>query len=327
MKRVFIANFGRENYEWPNCLRRSTVATMNSVETHDLWLAGNREAFIQKSMKVERTARGIAPTRGVASRWFNLMTIISETSGDIWLHREKNELWWTESLAEAPIFDLSEDPTWSQPRQVYVCHKPCKPWSRTSMNGSRLEWNGLHPKARDFLSTEATLQQLSSDYAEYALTLLQGTDLTLWHERQKWKDKPSLFKASPVKNFGGIERSAFDMARTAWQTTLAANGQEEIRTVKNKNFGFRDQDELRTYLEDLFKMQEGICELTGLPLQHWSSEGDKNFFCSLDRIDSDGHYEPGNLQIVCQFANRWKSDSSNAEFIRLIQLLKNSAAA
>ncbi|WP_411960507.1 hypothetical protein ACK3BE_06165 [Pseudomonas mandelii] len=324
MKRVFIANFGRENYEWPKCHRRSTVATMNAVETHDLWLAGNREAFIQTTMEVGQTARGTSPTRGVASRWFNLMTIIAETSGDIWIHREKNELWWTESLPDAATFELSEDPTGTKPRPVYVCHKPCKPWSNKSLSGSRLEWNGLHPKARDFLSTEATLQQLSPDYAEYALALVHGTDLKPWHERKLWEDKPGLRKAGPVNAFGDIERSAFSMARTAWQTTQAANGQEETRTVKNKNFGFHDQDELRAYLEELFKMQEGICELTGLPLQHVGSEDDKDLVCSLDRIDSNGHYEPGNLQIVCQFANRWKSDSDNAGFIRLVQLLKNS---
>lgn len=326
MKRVFIANFGRENYEWPNCLSRSTVTTMNTVKTHELWEAGDREAFIQTSMLFEKTAYGVAPTRSTASRWFNLMTIVAETSGDIWIHRDKNELWWTESLPDAPVFELSEDPTGDKPKPVWVCHKACKPWSSKSLRGNRLEWNGLHPKARDFLSTEATLQQLSADYAEYALALIQGDDLSPWHERQVWKNKPSLRKAGPVKTFGDLERSAFNMARTAWQTTLAANGQEETRTVKIKNFGFRDEEELRTYLEDLFKKQEGICELTGLQLQHQGSEDDTELVCSLDRIDSSGHYEPDNLQIVCRFANRWKSDSDNAGFIRLVELLKNSRA-
>ncbi|VVN21395.1 hypothetical protein [Pseudomonas fluorescens] len=325
MKRVFIANFGRENYEWPNCLHRSTVATMNSVETHDLWVANNREAFVEKSMRVEQTARGITPTRAVASRWFNLMTIIAETSGDIWIHREKNELWWTESLPDAPTFELNDDPTWSKPRQAYVCHKPCKPWSSKSLSGSRLEWKGLHPKARDFLSTEATLQQLSPDYAEYALALVQGTDLNPWHERPVWKDKQSLRKVGPSTSFGDLQRSVFEMAQTAWRTTQAANGQEETRTVKVKDFGFRDQDELRAYLQELFTLQEGLCALTGLLLRHHSPDVDEELVCSLDRIDSNGHYEPGNLQIVCRFANRWKSDRGNTEFMRLVQLLKNSS--
>jgi hypothetical protein len=32
--KVFIANFGRENYEWPACLAPSTIATMNDATTH-----------------------------------------------------------------------------------------------------------------------------------------------------------------------------------------------------------------------------------------------------------------------------------------------------
>lgn len=115
MKRVFIANFGRENYEWPNCLSRSTVATMNSVKTHGFWEAGDREGFIETCLNSEKTARNMIPTQGVASRWFNLMTIIAETSGDIWIHREKNDLWWTESLPDAPAFELGEDPSTTPP--------------------------------------------------------------------------------------------------------------------------------------------------------------------------------------------------------------------
>lgn len=47
---------------------------------------------------------------------------------------------------------------------------------------------------------------------------------------------------------------------------------------------------------------------------------------SLDRIDSNGHYMLGNLQIVCRFANRWKSDGDNDNFMRLIRLLKKQQA-
>lgn len=32
--------------------------------------------------------------------------------------------------------------------------------------------------------------------------------------------------------------------------------------------------------------------------------GDPELAASLDRIDSDGHYERGNLQVVCWFSNR-----------------------
>jgi hypothetical protein len=49
---------------------------------------------------------------------------------------------------------------------------------------------------------------------------------------------------------------------------------------------------------------------------------DKNLLPSVDRKDSNGHYEVGNLQIVCQFINFWKGDSDNEEFKRLLMLVR-----
>ncbi len=43
---------------------------------------------------------------------------------------------------------------------------------------------------------------------------------------------------------------------------------------------------------------------------------------SLDRIDSDGHYVPGKLHIVCRFINRWKSDGDDKNFRRLLSVLR-----
>ena len=108
------------------------------------------------------------------------------------------------------------------------------------------------------------------------------------------------------------------------KTTQHANGQLQERNVKNKEFRFRNELELEQHIIDLIKMQDGMCALTDLPLEMDEVYGDKELFCSLDRIDSDGHYEAGNLQVVCRFANRWKSDSDDREFRRLIYLIKSS---
>jgi hypothetical protein len=43
---------------------------------------------------------------------------------------------------------------------------------------------------------------------------------------------------------------------------------------------------------------------------------------SLDRIDSSGHYEAGNLQVVCRFINRWKGADQNVQFVRLMDTLR-----
>ena len=64
---------------------------------------------------------------------------------------------------------------------------------------------------------------------------------------------------------------------------------------------------LTAQVEALLSDQDRRCAITNLPLQLDGQEQDKEFLPSLDRIDSNAHYEPGNLQVVCRFVNRWKS--------------------
>jgi hypothetical protein len=61
-------------------------------------------------------------------------------------------------------------------------------------------------------------------------------------------------------------------------------------------------------------------------LQFHGPDAEKNLLPSLDRIDSDGHYEEGNLQVVCQFINFWKGASDNEEFKRLLMLVRDVEA-
>jgi hypothetical protein len=77
-------------------------------------------------------------------------------------------------------------------------------------------------------------------------------------------------------------------------------------------------------LNALLELQEGLCAITGLKLQFYGDEDDKEMLCSLDRVDSDGHYEIGNLQIVCRFVNRWKSDGDDRQFRRLLDLVRSA---
>jgi len=324
--KVFIANFGRENYEWTVCQARSTVATMNDVSAQPYWEAGDREGYIQLRMK-GKTAAGITPTKPVASRWFNLMTIISESSGDIWIHREKDQFWWTASRVDPPVFEAKTEPVGDR-RNVIVCHKPCDPWSDRNRKGNRLEWNGLHPKAREFLFTEGTLQQLSVENAEYALALIDGTDLSPWHDRSVWKAKAEKArgKRSVATIFNAKQRAAARMAMTARDTVLGANGQQVLRTMKNKELRFPNQQDRERYLIDLIELQEGVCAITGITLQYDGEHDDGELLCSLDRIDSDGHYEPGNLQVVCRFVNRWKGDGRDEAFRRLLSVVRSTAS-
>ncbi|HEY7576464.1 MAG TPA: hypothetical protein VH855_02625 [Acetobacteraceae bacterium] len=80
---------------------------------------------------------------------------------------------------------------------------------------------------------------------------------------------------------------------------------------------------LEKLLLELIKKQESRCALTGIPF-HFPRDPncDKELLPSPDRIDSSGHYEPGNIQIVCRFVNFWKGDSDDAEFRRLLALVR-----
>ena len=83
--------------------------------------------------------------------------------------------------------------------------------------------------------------------------------------------------------------------------------------------------ELATYIADLMEAQNNLCKLTGLRMLLDNEHGVEALRCSLDRIDSDKHYEKGNLQLVCQFVNLWKNNTPNQDFIRLLKLVRSTS--
>src|SRR6266496_1843229 len=127
---VFIANFGRGNWAWQDCLKHSTLVVMDDERVHSFWLHNDREGYIQEAQRVLRLASGGPVTKPVASRWFNLNTILATTVGDLWIHREKTEVWWTESVNANPEFQVIDDPQpLSGPARIYLYHKQCSAWS------------------------------------------------------------------------------------------------------------------------------------------------------------------------------------------------------
>lgn len=323
--RVYIANFGQQNYLWPECRARSTVATINNVAVHPFWERRDRDGYIAYALANMKTARGETPTRSVASRWYGLTDDIANTSEDVWIHREKEQLWWTTSLSGPVEIDLK--PSHNRDRdgpEIYEIHKPAEPWSDKTRSGAPLSWNGLHPKAKDFLFTEGTLQQLSLGNAKYALALIAGDDLSPWHDQLAWKAKSERHRRNAATTFEPWQKAAWRMADTTFQTVAQSNGQQVMTTQKNKTCEFT-KEELRAYIETLIRDQDRLCAMTGILLQFDGDEDDKELLCSLDRIDSDGHYTRGNLQVVCRFVNRWKGAGVDAEFRRLIGLVRTTA--
>lgn len=318
--KVYIANFGRGNKDWPQCLAEKCLLTRTSDIEYGFWQSDDRKGFIEHAVNYTETAKGARPTRPLASRWFNLLSIISESRRDLWIHRAKEEIWWTVSGEDAAdISKISGPPADAQ----VTIKKRSLGWSKANKMGAVLLWDALHPKARDFLFTEGTLQQLNHDYAHYAHALVSGLPLTDWHERPLWATKLQLARKPGGKTFDAKSRTIVRMAMTALQTVNASNGQLVNHHIKNKNLGFDDQSQLEAYILKVFDDQEGLCAVTEIPMQLDNEDEDKNLRCSLDRIDSSKHYEPGNLQIVCRFINNWKSDGGEVEFRRLIQLVRS----
>lgn len=80
--------------------------------------------------------------------------------------------------------------------------------------------------------------------------------------------------------------------------------------------------QLTAHVTSLLDLQQNRCALTGIPFNYNSPDADPNLLPSPDRIDSNGHYEQGNIQIVCRFVNFWKRDMDNDEFKRLLMLVR-----
>lgn len=87
-----------------------------------------------------------------------------------------------------------------------------------------------------------------------------------------------------------------------------------VSKIKTKLSRGRDIDFLVSldYLDELWVSQDGCCAYTNIPL----SFGDNASECtaSLDRIDSSGNYEEGNVQFVHKVINVMKWNLSDSEF-------------
>lgn len=66
-RRVYVANFGREKFEWPKCLAGNYIATMQDRRAHEYWAAGDRAGYIEFAVSTLKTAKGLPPTRQAAT--------------------------------------------------------------------------------------------------------------------------------------------------------------------------------------------------------------------------------------------------------------------
>lgn len=322
MPDVYIANFGKGNWAWSKCLEKSVLTVTDDVRVHPFWERGDREGYIKKTQEFLKLASGDFVPNQVASRWYNLNNILVETSNDLWIHREKDTLWWSISSDESLDKELIEDANrYGEAYEVFILYKACSKWSDKDEAGRKLLWHSLHPKAKDFLFTEGTFQKLSEDNADYAKALINGDDLSKWHDRKDWENKAKQSKRGVVTTFNSRQKTSARMVNTALQT-VSQSGSASLSKKKLKESGFISKFEFEKYIDEILLEQGQICALTDIQMILDDEEGNLEFRCSLDRIDSNGHYGRGNLQVVCKFANRWKGASDNDAFKKLVETIR-----
>jgi hypothetical protein len=223
--RIYIANFGRGNWAWTQCRQRHALAVMDDVRVHPFWEKRDKEGYIREVQRLLRQPDGSMITKPVASRWFNLNDVFMQTAGDVWIHREKEELWWTISSDQPPSVEIIDDPNpRAGPAKICVYYKPCSEWSDRDKRRRPLSWSGLHAHAKDFLFTEGTCQQLSGDNATYAHALINGDSLLAWHDRADWTSKAERAKRFPVTHFDARQKTIARMAMAAVAAVKAGGG-------------------------------------------------------------------------------------------------------
>ena len=324
---VIVANFGQANWAWPDCLDRNVIVIMDDERVHRFQLTDDRAGYVAEAIQLLRLRGGEPVTPIVASRWFNLVPTVQRSVGDLWVHSDTNVLWWCRSLDAPATSEIMVDP---QPRngergvRVVYYRKPCSGWSSKDGRSRTLSWSTIHPKAKAFLATMGTFATLAEDNAAYALALIEGRDLRAWHDRSDWKAKLADARGKPGRHYDVLEVTIAEAVQTMFRTG-AASGSTVTSMRKDKQIEFASEYEAERYIKDLFETAKGICALTGLEMQTKDGD-DSELRLSIDRKDSGGHYVRGNVQLVCRFANRWKSASSDAEFTRLLSLVRSVQA-
>lgn len=215
------------------------------------------------------------------------------------------------------------------------------------INNLGLMLDGLvYKRTNSAIATEYYLKKIAQDYSvaqfenalksvalhiSYYEDLRQVNLISLRRVLVKHADssslEPSVYdeERATQKNLssdGALSESIQQMIRNA-RIADGLSGTKRVSTSKIKKVKFGNDEAFSDFIKEKIIQQDGKCALSGIELQYRGLHSNNHFLCSLDRIDSSGDYEPSNLQVVCQFINRWKSDSNNDEFLILLNHLKS----
>lgn len=76
------------------------------------------------------------------------------------------------------------------------------------------------------------------------------------------------------------------------------------------------------YLRNLYKRQQGKCAITGLPFDF--TKNGKNQTMSVDRIEQNKGYEPGNVRLIWHRVNFFRGQMTDHEMLTVCQAICQS---
>ena len=202
-------------------------------------------------------------------------------------------------------------------------------------NSWQNKFNWDYPLNQMILSSQSRVWS-DKDFESIRLATrkLSGSAAKCWREwegdtgnsSRNWANSLQVTEASgqstSTPNSPDIEKTAKRIARTMLKTVFSADGRETTRTAKVKNTDL-SEEECIELVGQLYEQQNGVCAYSNLKIQLDGFEDDEEMLASLDRVDSEGHYTPENLQLVCRFINRWKSNDKHDLFKRLLSKLQD----
>jgi len=77
----------------------------------------------------------------------------------------------------------------------------------------------------------------------------------------------------------------------------------------------------QSHIYNLYHLQKGKCNLTGLPMTWKTGQGKVDSNISIDRIDPKKGYEPDNIQLITYRSNIMKHNMREDNFMKLINMM------
>ncbi len=135
-------------------------------------------------------------------------------------------------------------------------------------------------------------------------------------------------KTNPVKSCGCLQKERIGAAHSQWNGVGGISGGWWCTHVeRERKQSTRPKVPVTLTKEEAWKLYEeqgGLCALSGVPIVIASSS--HNNTASIDRIDSSGGYELGNVQWVHKHVNFMKRTYSQEYFIDMCTKVANNNA-